>query len=119
MQTSALLRLSTLAMPDFDRADFENARRTIEGLEQFIDYDDWLDFAQGMYVGRGMAGIELTLVPVTSRSFGEWCRKRSVRPSLCVLDDFVALELEGLTGPNLEERTGQTGSVALHTWSRK
>ena len=74
----------------FSRDDFVRARRLIAGLERYRDHEDWLDAHEGICVGYGMAGAEVTVIPVHVSAFAKWCADHSLPANLSTLKLFVA-----------------------------
>ena len=69
---------------------FPMAQQLISGLDQYVDYEDWLDCRQGFEMGLMMAGVEVKMVAVEIAAFTGWCRNSGARPSEAMLDVFAA-----------------------------
>ncbi len=83
--------------------EFEIARSFIPELSGYQDYDDWLDYQYGRFMGWSLGGVDTELIPVVIEDFFSWCRKNKLSPSECALDEF---------GRQIETRARQVGLAA-------
>ncbi len=94
--------MTNVSMALLSASEFELARDFIPDLSQYRDYDDWLDYQNGQFMGRSLAGLDVKLIPVSLEDFMIWCLANQVSPSERALDEFSG---------HLERRVEQ-GSLA-------
>jgi hypothetical protein len=69
--------------------EFEEARALVAGLSGYRDYDDWLDYREGRFMGYSVGGAAAELFPVVLRDFLVWCCKHQIPPTEAALDAFA------------------------------
>ena len=67
---------------------FEIARRVIPELSSYQDYDDWLDYQYGRFMGWSLGGLDTELVTIALEDFLKWCLDNQFSPSERALDEF-------------------------------
>ena len=68
--------------------EFEIARRFIPEFSSYQDYDDWLDYQYGRFMGWSLGGLDTELISIALEDFLNWCRSNQFSPSEQALDDF-------------------------------
>jgi len=68
--------------------EFEMARHFIPELSAYQDYDDWLDYQYGRFMGWSLGGLDTELIPVALEEFVNWCCNTHRSPSEGALDEF-------------------------------
>jgi hypothetical protein len=70
---------------------FQVAKTMIRELNDYVDYDDWLDVREGTQLGLAMAGVDSRLVTIDLSRFLRWCARVARQPSEAALDAFAAV----------------------------
>ena len=94
--------MTNVTMALISASEFELARDFIPEFLEYMDYDDWLDYQNGRFMGHSLAGLDVELIPVSLEDFMVWCLTNQVSPSERALDEFSG---------HLEKRAEQ-GSLA-------
>ncbi len=68
--------------------EFEIARDFIPELSEYQDYNDWLDYRYGRFMGCSLGGLDAVLITVGLEDFLNWCRDNQISPSEPALDEF-------------------------------
>jgi len=76
-------------VPMLEKSEFLLARRLIDGLGSYCDYEDWLDAREGRDFGLEMAGLSVKQVKVNVVEFLQWCLLTSTSPSETALGLYV------------------------------
>jgi hypothetical protein len=97
-----MIAMTNVSMAMISASEFELARDFIAEFSKYRDYDDWLDYQNGRFMGRSLAGLDVKLIPVSLEDFMIWCLANQVSPSERALDEFSG---------HLERRAEQ-GSLA-------
>ena len=70
--------------------EFAQARAAVAGLNDYVDYQEWLDVREGLQMSLAMAGVDARVVTVLLSSFLTWCKLSNVVPTEQALDAFAA-----------------------------
>ena len=73
-------------------------RAQIPWLDDYSDYEDWLDSRLGLQMGLAMSGVEAAVVHVGLAEFREWCALTRTTPNEDALDTFAALAQSARNG---------------------
>ena len=76
-------------VPMLEKSEFLLARRLIDGLGSYCDYEDWLDAREGRDFGLEMAGLSVKQVKVNVVEFLQWCLLTSTSPNETALGLYV------------------------------
>ena len=76
-------------VPMLEEGEFLLARRVVDGLGSYCDYEDWLDAREGRDFGLEMAGLSVKQVKVNVVEFLQWCLLTSTSPSETALGLYV------------------------------
>lgn len=74
------------------------ARAEVSWLDNYSNYEDWLDSRLGLQMGLAMSGVDAPLVEVGLAEFREWCALARTMPNEDTLDTFAALVLNARNG---------------------
>jgi len=74
-----------------DEEEFAWAQTVVPDLNEYLDFDDWLDSREGFQIGLAMAGIDAKIERLSLRLFLTWCRLSGSAPSERTLDVFAAM----------------------------
>ena len=82
-----------IAMTNFPMAllsadEFETARGFIPELSEYLNYDDWLDYRYGHFMGCSLGGLSPKWVAIRLEDFLIWCLGNQTSPSEGALDEY-------------------------------
>lgn len=72
-------------------SEFPEACTAMPELNDCADYQEWLDFREGLQMSLAMAGVDARIATVSLSSFLAWCRAVGRLPTEQALDAFAAL----------------------------
>lgn len=71
--------------------EFAWAQTVLPDLNNYADYQDWLNSREDLQMGLAMAGVDTKIATVALSTFLTWCRSSCVLPSERSLDAFAAV----------------------------
>jgi hypothetical protein len=86
--TDRMIAMTNVPMALISASEFELARDFIPELSEFKNYDDWLDYQNGRFMGCSLGGLDAKLITVSLEDFMIWCLSNQVSPSERALDEF-------------------------------
>ncbi len=75
----------------FGRADFERAKQTIAGFDQWTSYEDYRCEREGRLLSLAFAGQKAKFAPITIDGFLEWSRTTGGVANASRLESFADL----------------------------
>jgi hypothetical protein len=82
---------ATVVIGLVSESEFPGARAAMPELNDCADYQEWLDFREGLQMSLAMAGVDVRMATVSLSSFLAWCRAAGQPPTEQSLDAFAAL----------------------------